>query len=90
MIRATLLIRTGVPSRGETPSSLKRILDEIKSINGVTDAFVMYGRFDFVVQLKVDSFEEVVRKAALISRIKQVNSTETLIEAKTEILDGLD
>ncbi len=80
-MRATILIRTEIPSRGETTGSLRQILKKIQRIEGVIDAFVMYGRFDFVIQLKVDSFEDVVRKAASISKIEQVNSTETLVEA---------
>ena len=84
-MRATILIRTGIPSRGETPASLKQILEQIQTIEGVADAFVMYGRFDFVIQLKVDSFDDVVKKAASISQIKQVNSTETLVEADLSI-----
>ena len=80
-MRATILIRTGIPSRGETPASLKQILEKIQAIEGVTDAFVMYGRFDFVIQLDVNGFDDVVKKAATISQIKRVNSTETLVEA---------
>ena len=87
MIRATVLIRTEIPSRGGSSSQAKKILTELRSYTGIIDAFVMYGRFDMVVQIELDSFKYIVSTATRIKSIPQVHSTETLIEVDQTFID---
>ncbi len=86
MIRATVLIRTEIPSGGGSSSQAKKILNELRSYPGIIDAFVMYGRFDMVVQIELDSFKEIVSTATRIKSVPQVHSTETLIEVDQTLI----
>ena len=87
MIRATVLIRTEIPSGGGSSSQAKKILTKIRSHPGIIDALVMYGRFDIVVQIELDSFKEIVSTATRIKSVPQVHSTETLIEVDQSFID---
>jgi DNA-binding Lrp family transcriptional regulator len=57
-----------------------QVLEEVKSVVGVQEAFVTYGVFDVVVKIKTDSMNEL--KELVTHRLrstKGVRSTLTLI-----------
>ncbi|MFH1424860.1 MAG: Lrp/AsnC ligand binding domain-containing protein [archaeon] len=63
-----------------TPAKDKEILAELKSIDGITDAKIVMGKYDFMVRADVESLEkfdtEVMNK---IRENPDVLSDETLI-----------
>ena len=60
----------------------KEILNEIKDIEEVKNAFLVFGRYDMVVMLEAKSIEDIGRVVIeKIAKIPGVRSTETLIAA---------
>ncbi len=60
----------------------KRILNEIKEIKEVKNAFLVFGRYDMVAMLEAESVEEMGRIVIeKIAKIPGIKSTETLIAA---------
>jgi DNA-binding Lrp family transcriptional regulator len=60
--------------------SEEEVLDQIKKIEGVEEAYYSYGVYDIITKIKADSMEKlreaVTRKVRTISRVR---STLTLI-----------
>jgi DNA-binding Lrp family transcriptional regulator len=81
-MKAVVLIDTELPVPiAGVSKELKRILKEVKNIDNVKDAYVVYGRFDYIVHLEAESYLEIVKTAARINALKNIRSTETLVEA---------
>jgi DNA-binding Lrp family transcriptional regulator len=81
-MKAVVLIDTELPVPiAGVSKELKRILNEVKNIEKVKDAYVVYGRFDYIVHLEAQSYLEIVKTAAKINALKNIRSTETLVEA---------
>jgi len=60
----------------------KEILNEIRDIEEVKNAFLVFGRYDMVVMLEAKSIEDIGRVVIeKIAKIPGVRSTETLIAA---------
>ena len=60
----------------------KEILNEIKDIEEVKNAFLVFGRYDAVVMLEAKSIEDIGRVVIeKIAKVPGVRSTETLIAA---------
>jgi len=60
----------------------KEILNEIKDIEEVKNAFLVFGRYDMVVMLEAKSIEDIGRVVIeKIAKIPGIRSTETLIAA---------
>lgn len=58
----------------------KEILNEIKEIKEVKNAFLVFGRYDMVAMLEAESVEEMGRIVIeKIAKIPGIKSTETLI-----------
>lgn len=55
-------------------------VQEAKKIEGVLDAYAVFGRFDMVVLLKTKDFPSLMGTVVKVSSLKGVRSTETLIE----------
>lgn len=60
----------------------KEILNEIRDIEEVKNAFLVFGRYDAVVMLEAKSIEDIGRVVIeKIAKIPGIRSTETLIAA---------
>ncbi len=57
------------------------VLEEVKKFSEVTEARVVYGEFDLVVRLEVNSIKDLERVVMGLRRIKGVLRTATLISA---------
>ncbi len=58
----------------------KEILNEIKEIKEVKNAFLVFGRYDMVAMLEAENVEEMGRIVIeKIAKIPGIKSTETLI-----------
>ena len=57
------------------------VLDELKKLNGVTEARVVYGEYDIIVRMEVDSIKMLEKLVMNIRRIKGVLRSVTLISA---------
>jgi DNA-binding Lrp family transcriptional regulator len=75
MIRGAVLIKAGA-------SEAPKIAQEAKKIEGIIDAFLVFGRFDIVALMEAKDFESLRDVAAKITRLPGVKSTETLPEAR--------
>jgi len=60
----------------------QKVLSESRKIKGVMDAFSVFGRYDMVVVIEAENFDELRRTAKQVNAIKGVKSTETLPEAE--------
>jgi DNA-binding Lrp family transcriptional regulator len=55
------------------------ILEGIKGVDGVLDAYVVFGRFDIVVFIEAEDYHELKDIAGKIAGIEGIKSTETLV-----------
>ena len=55
------------------------ILEGIKGVDGVLDAYVVFGRFDIVVFIEAEDYYELKDIAGKIAGIEGIKSTETLV-----------
>ena len=60
----------------------QKVLSESRKIKGVVDAFSVFGRYDVVVLIEAENFDELRRIAKQVNAIKGIKSTETLPEAE--------
>lgn len=58
---------------------LAQVLEKIKRIDGVIDAFECFGRFDIVVLIQTNDISELAMITAEINSIEGVDKTETLV-----------
>ena len=68
-----VLVKTSVEAVDEA-------IREARKIEGVVDAYAVFGRFDMVVLLEAEDFPSLMRTVVSVSALKGVRSTETLIE----------
>lgn len=59
----------------------KEILEEVKRIEGVQKAYLVFGRYDLVAFLEVADYETLREVTGRINAIESLRSTETLVEA---------
>lgn len=74
MVNATILMRLLKDSAGN------RILESVKKIQGVKDAYYVFGRYDIVAYARTEDYPALARLALKLNALKGVRSTETLIE----------
>ena len=55
------------------------ILEAIKGVGGVLDAYVVFGRFDIVVFIEAEDYYKLKDMAGKIAGIEGIKSTETLV-----------
>jgi DNA-binding Lrp family transcriptional regulator len=72
MVKAAILITTA-------PGKVDDVADKIKRIKNITDILIVTGRVD-IVALCEGKLEEISAIARKIGEIKEVETTETLIE----------
>ncbi len=56
-----------------------QVLEKIRRIEGVMDAFECFGRFDIVVLIQTNDVSELAMITAEINSIEGVDKTETLV-----------
>ncbi|MEM3712352.1 MAG: Lrp/AsnC ligand binding domain-containing protein [Thermoproteota archaeon] len=56
-----------------------QVLEKVKRIDGVVDAFECFGRFDIVVLIQTSDVSELAMLTAEINSIDGVDKTETLV-----------
>lgn len=72
MRKGLILVRTGA-----TPPA--KILEEINKVEGVLDAYAVFGRFDIVVFVEADDYYKLKDLAAKVAMVEGIKSTETLL-----------
>lgn len=55
------------------------ILEEVRGVEGIKDAYAVFGRFDIVVFMEADDYYKLKDIAAEIAGIEGIESTETLV-----------
>ncbi|NHV99551.1 MAG: Lrp/AsnC family transcriptional regulator [Thaumarchaeota archaeon] len=58
---------------------MAQVLERIRKIEGVIDAFECFGRFDIVAILQANDISELALLTAEINSIEGVEKTETLV-----------
>jgi uncharacterized protein with GYD domain len=74
MATACILVRA-------EPAQADVALKSVKAVEGVVDAYLVFGRYDLVVVAEAESLEEVIKVAAKVNACEGVRKTETLLEA---------
>ena len=64
------------------PAQMERVLEKIKEINGVKEAYMLYGVYDIVAVVKTETNEELKGIILRIRTVKHVKSTLTLFVVK--------
>jgi DNA-binding Lrp family transcriptional regulator len=75
MIRAVMLFRSG----GRVPKAVS-LAKQLKSLEFVTDAYAVFGRFDIVAHLEGRDVKELFRSVSEATSLEGIMSSETLIE----------
>lgn len=67
------------------PASMPEVLEEIKAVNGVEEAEMVYGVFDIIAKVKVETMDKLKHIITYqIRRINKVQSTQTLLVVRQE------
>lgn len=79
MVTAYVLIKIGT---GDSRNWHKLVQEEVMKIPGVTEAHSIFGRFDIIAKVTVNSLSELTSKVTDdIGGIQGVHSTETFVVA---------
>ena len=62
---------------GATPP--QKILESIRGVGGVLEAYAVFGRFDIVVFIEAEDYEKLKDVAAGVAGVQGIKSTETLV-----------
>ncbi len=73
-LNACILLKT-------VPLQTEAVLKKVRSLVGVSKAFIAYGRYDMVAFASADAYPEIRRLTGEINSMAGVRSTETLVEA---------
>jgi DNA-binding Lrp family transcriptional regulator len=71
-VKAYVLLVTAIGREGE-------VVNEMKKINGVKDANPVYGEYDAVVEVEVNSLDELNKVVSVIRKNPNIIRTVTLI-----------
>ncbi|MEM2083706.1 MAG: Lrp/AsnC ligand binding domain-containing protein [Nitrososphaerota archaeon] len=63
-------------------TKLSEVLDKVKKVSGVKEAFSVAGRTDIVAIIETKDLNELSKISINLNSISGVSTTETLIEAK--------
>ncbi|MEM2209349.1 MAG: Lrp/AsnC ligand binding domain-containing protein [Nitrososphaerota archaeon] len=63
-------------------TKLSEVLDKVKKVSGVREAFSVAGRADIVAIIETKDLNELSKISINLNSISGVSTTETLIEAK--------
>ena len=63
------------------PGKVKETLEEIKKIDGVSSAFLVFGRYDLVAFIEIEDIDVLFDISIKMNALDGVESTETLPEA---------
>lgn len=63
------------------PGKVKESLDDIRKIEGISTAFLVFGRYDLVAFIEIEDLEELFEISIKMNNLDGVESTETLPEA---------
>ncbi|WP_455364413.1 Lrp/AsnC ligand binding domain-containing protein [[Eubacterium] cellulosolvens] len=74
MPNACILIKT-------VPTKLDNTLKRVNQFEGVTKAYVVFGRWDIVSFFEVGDYHQIQSITSKINSIEDVRSTETLLES---------
>jgi len=73
MINSVILMRV-------QPGKAKDALDAVKKFKEVKTAFLVFGRYDIVAFAEVVSLEAMEKLSSKVNAIKEIRSTETLMQ----------
>jgi uncharacterized protein with GYD domain len=75
MIRAVTLFRSG----GRVPKAVN-LAAQLKSLESVTDAYAVFGRFDVIAFFECKDVSELFRSVSEVTKLEGIMATETLVE----------
>ena len=61
------------------PEKVEEVLDELREIEGVKEAYMIYGVYDIIVEVKAGTAEELTDMILNIRRLNHISSTLTLL-----------
>ena len=75
MIRAVMLLKSG----SRVPKAVS-LATQLKSLEFVTDAYAVYGRFDIVAFLEGENEKQLLKSFYAATKLEGIMSSETLID----------
>ena len=60
------------------PDKMETVLEEVKEIDGVEDAYMLYGVYDIIAEVKAGTSEDLKTTILNIRKTEYVSSTLTL------------
>ncbi len=73
MVSACILIKV-IPAEG------KSVLEELKKMDGVTSAFMVFGRYDVAVFVETENYKSIAELAKKVNALKGIRRSETIVE----------
>ncbi len=73
MVSACILIKV-IPAKG------KSVLEELKKMDGVTSAFMVFGRYDVAVFVETENYKSIAELAKKVNALKGIRRSETIVE----------
>ena len=64
------------------PDKMEAVLDEVKEIKGVEEAYMLYGVYDIIAEVKAENIEELWDIVIKIQKLQNIFSTVTLQVAR--------
>ena len=61
------------------PEKVEEVLDELREIEAVKEAYMIYGVYDIIAEVKAGNAEELKDMILNIRRLKHISSTLTLL-----------
>ena len=83
MTRAFVLIRTESPD-------VDLLVEKIKKIGGVVDAYAVYGSYDVIMELEARNLRKLRDKMIEIRELEDLSETRTLIQMEKDDEDNLE
>ncbi len=83
MTRAYVLIRAGSPD-------VDLLVEKIKKVGGVIDAYAMYGSYDIILELESKNLRKLRDKIIEIRELEDIGETRTLIQMEKDDGENLE
>ena len=61
------------------PDKMEIVIEEIRKIDGIEDAYMLYGVYDIIAKVKAKNTDELKATVLKIRKMKNVSSTLTLL-----------
>lgn len=61
------------------PDKMEAVLEDVKKVKGVEEAYMLYGVYDIIMEVKAENVEELKDTILKIRKLQHILSTLTLL-----------